>query len=185
MENPAEQLKTVPLTLLLPDLLSQFNKPTLLGQRGVTLTKIEMDAIAGALQEGTLLPETVAKIIPALQVIVQESISLLDAEFGLSFRQALETTDISEVAQWETTADFLEIANIKSNAELRISAGTSVLAFLGDVTLADYLLIVIAIDEGVNDVDAMIAKRALSTYAKIDIDAEDWLEKVKIFTTET
>lgn len=179
MQNPAEQLKTVPLTLLLPDLLSQFNKPTLLGQRDVKLVKADMDAIAIALQTDKPLPEISTAIIPAMQDIVRESIAQLDDRFGLSFRQALVTSDISEVAEWETTADFLEIANIKSNAELRISAGTSILAFLGDVTLADHLLTVIAVDGGANDVDAMIAKRALSTYATLDIEAENWLEIIQ------
>ncbi|MEO1288352.1 MAG: hypothetical protein AAFV93_11330 [Chloroflexota bacterium] len=179
MTNPAEQLKTVPLTILLPDLLRQFNKPTLLGQRGVTLTKTQMDAIAQAIQNKQSLPDDTQAIIPAMQAIVHESITLLDEKFSLSFRHALQTTDISQVAKWETTADFLEIANVKSNAELRISAGTSILVFLGDATLADHLLTVIEVDAGANDVDAMIAKRALSTYAEIDIDTEDWLSKIQ------
>ncbi len=179
MQNPAEQLKTVPLTILVPDLLKQFNKPTLLGQRGVQVSKHEIDAIGEVLVEEQSLPDIVVDINLALRDIVQESITLLHEKFGLTFEQALQTSDISEVADWETTADFLEIANEKSNAELRISAGCSLMAFLGDVSLAEHLLTVIKVDEGANDVDAMIAKRALSHYAEVDIEAKDWLERIK------
>ncbi|GAB5492267.1 MAG: hypothetical protein Phog2KO_24820 [Phototrophicaceae bacterium] len=179
MQNPAEQLKTVPLTILVPDLLKQFNKATLLGQRGVRLTKIELDAIGNALAEGQVLPDNISAINTALSDIIQESVDLLAEKFSLSVEQSLQTSTISDVADWETTADFLEIANEKSNAELRISAGISLMVFLGDVSLADYLLTVIRVDAGANDVDAMIAKRALSHYAKIEIDADDWLETVR------
>lgn len=179
MDNPAEQLKTVPLTILVPDLLKQFNKPSLLGQRGVTLTKSDMDAIAEALEQQHPLPANTQAICDALADIVRESVTVLDEQFSLSVEQALQIHDISEVAAWETTADFLEIANIKSNAELRISAGCSLMAFLGDVSLAEHLLTVIKVDAGTNDVDAMIAKRALSTHTQIDIDADDWLAQIK------
>lgn len=185
MQNPAEQLKTVSLMILVPDLLKQFNKITLLGQRGINLSKLEMDAIAEALINRQALPEKVAAINAAMRDIVQESITLLDKKFSLSFEQALKTSDISAVADWETTADFLEIANEKSNAELRISAGCSLMAFLGDVSLADYLLTVIQVDAGANDVEAMIAKRALSHNANIDIDAEDWLTKIAKLINQT
>ena len=148
MQNPAEQLKNVPLTILVPDMLKQFNKLTLLGQRGINLSKVEMDAIAEALTESKTLPEKVPAINDALHDIIHESLALLDKRFGLSFEQSMKTTDISDVADWHTTADFLEIANEKSNAELRISAGCSLMAFLGDVRLAKYLLTVITVDDG-------------------------------------
>ena len=180
MQNPAEQLKTIPLTILIPDLLKQFNKLTLLGKHSINLSKIEMNAIAEALTEQKALPEKVPVINNALYEIVQESITLLDNRFKLTFEESLKTTDISDVAEWQTTADFLEIANEKSNAELRISAGCSLMVFLADTRLADYLLAVIRVDDGLNDVDAMIAKRALSHYAKLDIDAEDWLAKIEV-----
>lgn len=179
MQNPAEQLKTVPLSILVPDLLKQFNKPTLLGQRGVNLTKIEIDAMGEALAKGHDLPKNIADINTGLGDIVQESVTLLQEKFSLTVEQALKTSNISDVAEWETTADFLEIANEKSNAELRISAGCSLMAFLGDVSLAEHLLTVIEVDAGANDVDAMIAKRALSHFAQIDIDSEGWLETIK------
>lgn len=178
MQNPSEQLKTIPLTLLIPDLLKQFNKPTLLGQRDVTLTKSDMDTIAQALEVGEPLPSLTQDIANALADIVQESINLLNEKFSLSFEKSLRTTDISDVADWETTADFLEVANYKSNAELRISAGTSIMVFLGDLRFASYLMTVIEVDANANDVDAMIAKRALSQTLSININADDWHNQV-------
>lgn len=179
MQNPGEQLKTLPLTILVADLLKQFNKPTLFIQRGVNLTKAEMDAIATALEKQQALPEKVASINDALADIIGESLTLLDNKFGLSFEQSLRTLDISDVAEWETTSDFLEIANEKSNAELRISAGVSLMVFLKDVRLVAHLLTVIRVDDGINDVDAMIAKRAISHYTGVDMDATDWLVQVE------
>ncbi|MGJ3238856.1 MAG: hypothetical protein ACFE0Q_09140 [Anaerolineae bacterium] len=184
MQNPAEQLKTLPLTILVPDLLQQFNKPTLLGARDVQLNKAQMDDIAQALTAQDDLPERVNAVNQALYQIVQESVHLLDTRFGLSYEQTLRTTDISAVAEWETTADFLEIANHKSNAELRISAGCSLMAFLGDVRLAEHLLTVIRVDDGANDVDAMIARRALSHYSGVPMDTEDWLAQVRAYLSD-
>jgi hypothetical protein len=86
---------------------------------------------------------------------------------------------MNAIGGWESTADFLELANTKSNAELRISLGASLLAFFGDKRAAEQLFTVIELDAGIEDVDALIAKRALSAYAKIDLDSADWEEKVK------
>jgi hypothetical protein len=86
---------------------------------------------------------------------------------------------MSDISGWQTTAEFLEIANHKNNAELRISAGTSLMVFLGDVRLAAYLFTVIHNDNGLDDVDAMIAKRALSHYTRVAVDAADWEAKVR------
>ena len=179
MQNPSEQLKNIPLSMLIPDLLKQFNKPTLLAQRNITLTKSDMDAISKSLTDDADLLDIVPSLTNALADIVQESVDFLHDKFGLSFEQSLRTTDISQVAAWETTADFLEIANHKSNAELRISAGTSLMVFLRDLRFANYLLTVIDVDDNTDDVDAMIAKRALSHTLKVAIDSENWLEMIK------
>ncbi|MEO0597122.1 MAG: hypothetical protein AAF126_13500, partial [Chloroflexota bacterium] len=167
------------LTILLPDLMKQFNKPTLLGARDVTLTKAQMDAIATALTEKNTLPDTVPAINDALADIIRESENELQDRFSLDFATALRTTDISAVAEWESTADFLEIANHKSNAELRISAGASLMTFLGDGRFGHHLLSVIDVDAGINDVDAVIARRALSQFAGVAYDAGNWREAVE------
>jgi hypothetical protein len=174
-----EQLMQVPLQQLVIDLLRQFNKPTLLGKHRVSLNKAEMDMIAEAVAHQDTLPTMAQEINAALAQIVQESVAELQTRFGLTFAESLAKIDLSEVSDWQTTAEFLEIANHKSNAELRISAGTSLMVLLGDVRYADYLFSVIDVDGGLDDVDAMIAKRALAYHTQIGLDAEDWETQVK------
>ena len=181
-----EQLMQVPLQQLVTDLLRQFNKPTLLGKHRVSLNKPQMDGIAAAVTKQDTLPAIVHEINVALSQIVEESVADLQTRFGLTFAESLAKTDLSEVSDWQTTAEFLEIANHKSNAELRISAGTSLMVLLGDVRYADYLFTVIRVDSGLDDVDAMIAKRALAHYTRIELGTENWETRVKgILQNET
>jgi hypothetical protein len=175
----ANQLLQVPLPLLIPDLLRQFSKPTLLGKYDINLSKAEMDNIAERVEKRETLPDSVVAINDALADIVRESVDELQQRFGLTFAQSLAKTDMSDIGGWQTTAEFLEIANHKNNAELRISAGTSLMMFLGDARLAAYLFTVIHNDNGLDDVDAMIAKRALSHYTRIAVDIADWEAKIR------
>jgi hypothetical protein len=172
MLNPSEELKKLPLAILLADLLKQVNKPSLLGARNIRLSKEEIDAIAAKVEADKALCD-------ALLDIVQESVTELKERFGFSYGESLKTQDMSVIGGWETTAEFLELANHKSNAELRISLGASLLAFFGDSRGAEHLFTLIEIDAGLNDVDALIAKRALSHYAKVDLDSADWEAKVR------
>jgi hypothetical protein len=174
-----QQLLQISLHYLVTDLLRQFNKPSLLGKYGVILNKAQMDIIAEAVSNQAMLPALVQEINSALAQLVQASVAELQSRFGLTFAEALAKTDLSEVGDWQTTAEFLEIANHKSNAELRISAGTSLMVFLGDVRYADYLFTVIQVDAGLDDVDAMIAKRALAHYSQIELGTENWEIHVK------
>jgi hypothetical protein len=170
--NPSDQLKKLPLATLLADLLKQINKPSLLGARGIRLSHEEITKIAETV-------EAEKALLDAIFDIVQESLDELKTRFGFSYEESLKTQDMNAIGGWETTADFLELANTKSNAELRISLGASLLAFFGDKRAAEQLFTVIEMDAGIEDVDALIAKRALSAYAKIDLDSADWEEKVK------
>jgi hypothetical protein len=170
--NPSDQLKKLPLATLLADLLKQLNKPSLLGARGIHLRHEEITKIAETVEAEKALRD-------AIFDIVQESLAELKSRFGFSYEESLKTQDMNAIGGWESTADFLELANTKSNAELRISLGASLLAFFGDKRAAEQLFTVIELDAGIEDVDALIAKRALSAYAKIDLDSSDWEEKVK------
>lgn len=174
MTNPQTQLMHLPTAVLIADLLKQFNKPTLLGHGTSRLTQVQIQQIATAAAQKTGLPDLVTAIKQRLAAIIDESLNELQERFDLSFVQALQTQDISQVAHWETTADFLTIANIKSNAELRVSAGSALMTFLGDDRYRTYLWLVIAIDAGINDVDAMIAKRALAHRSGMALDSEAW-----------
>jgi len=168
--NPAEQLQHAPIGDLIILLLKQFKH--LIAEQGITLTTADIEAIAREI--GSVPPELRA----AIAHLVAESVDYLKTRFNLSFAESL-AQDMDTIGGWETTADFLEIANHKSNAELRISAGASLLAFLGDTRFADALLAVIAADDGLLDVDAMFAKRALSHATGVEFAATDWTTQVR------
>lgn len=172
MLNPSDELKKLPQAILIADLLKQVNKPSLLGARGIQLSKEDIDRIAATSEADKDLRD-------ALLDIVEESLHELKERFGFSYGESLRSQDMSVISGWETTAEFLELANYKVNAELRISLGASLLAFFGDKREAEHLLTLIEADAGLNDVDALIAKRALSHYAKLDLDSPDWEAKVK------
>jgi hypothetical protein len=149
-------LQTAPLSELTVLLLKQFRR--LLAERGVSLTTEDIDAIGTDRAQHVLA----SRIVPIVAQLVAESENELHTRFGMIFAQAL-STPMDKITGWETTAEFLELANHKSNAELRISAGASLLAFLGDSGYTAHLACVIADDDGRMDVDAVIAQRALDS----------------------
>ena len=159
------------LTLIL---LRQFKK--LLAQQDVQLTDAAMRTIADQVEaRAPLLAEGVAAR-QALPVIIQQSVDLL-AGWSLTFAQSLQADMTALDHLWKTTADFLDLANEKGNAEIRISAGASLHTLLGGRDYLPYLKQTIAHDLETNkslDVDAMIARRALLHAAQIPEDAADW-----------
>ena len=159
-------------------LLRQFR--WLLAERGVDLTDARLRKISQATAERQPLPAEVAAICDVLAALIVESEAVL-AEWGLDFAQSLATT-MNDIGGWETTADFLDVANHKVNAELRISAGAALMALLSDAQYAPYLLQAIDHDletQGRLDVDATIARRALLFAAGIEPDDTDWLAKLR------
>ena len=175
LKNPADALDKAPIADLIDMLLKQFKR--LLKDRGVTLTSIEARQIADVVAAGHAPGKTKA-ICVAMRAIVEVSLVLLQNRWGLAFAQAL-AADMNTIGGWETTAEFIEIANEKENAELRISAGAALLAMLGDRTYLDRLLDVIAHDAGANDVDAVFARRALLFASGVEASAKDWLAQVR------
>ncbi len=174
-KNPAQQLLTMPLAEVLTLLLRQFRRP--LAAQGFSLTMDEEQALATAIATGEDHPKQVA-LIAAMRAVVDESLALLQTRWGFSFARSL-ASDMSAIGGWETTAEFIEIANEKSNAELRISGGSTVLVFAGEVAYAPYLLDVIEADNGAGDVDAVLAQRALCHAANVALDDTAWLAKVQ------
>ena len=80
------------------------------------------------------------------------------AQWGLTFQQSLDTP-MDKIPGWETTAEFLELANEKVNAELRITLGAALtLAQFGERRFAPYLEYLAAGDYGD---ETVIARRAL------------------------
>ncbi|MDX1991685.1 MAG: hypothetical protein SF029_04825 [bacterium] len=164
-------------------LLRQFKR--LLAERGVKLTDAETQQIGESVAQRAVAQridagEQIPAIRAAMVEIVAESVQVL-GQWNLTFAQSL-ATPMTEMPGWETTADFLELANEKVNAEVRVSAGSSLLVALGDVRYAHFLVEAIEHDLealGQLDVDAIIGRRALLFASGIDGDAPDWVEQVR------
>lgn len=174
--NPAQQLYDVPAQALILDLLKQFKR--LLHERQIERSSQQLEALATAAAAHKPLPDGTEALVATLKTLVAESEAVLHERFGLSFAQSL-ATDMSSIGGWETTAEFLDVANHKSNAELRISAGSALLLFLGEPRYVAHLFTVLEADGGLDDVDAMIAKRALAHHSRIALDTENWLAAVR------
>jgi hypothetical protein len=174
--NPAQTLLDAPLGDIVVLLLKQFKR--LLEEQQLALPTAEIERIGQAVVAYAPLPTTSATLPTALWQLVQASLTVLQTQFQLDFATALHT-EMSAIGGWTTTADFLELANQKSNAELRISGGTTLLILLGDARAAPYVLQVVAADRGAEDVDALLARRALCHAARVDVHAADWLAQVQ------
>lgn len=177
-DNPVDSLRTLPLEMISADLLKQFNKPTLLGKHNLTYSKQGIDEIAAQIS-AKVTPADYDALCAALLALIAESEAELQTRFGMDFAHSLATQDLSAIGGWETTSEFLEIANHKSNAELRISAASTLLLLLGDIRPAPHLFTVLAADGGLDDVDALLAKRALAHHTGIALDSPDWEAQVR------
>lgn len=174
--NPAYQLLHAPFADIIKILLPQFRR--LLEQRDIQLTQADIETLSNSITEKTI-PADYEVLKEAFRDIVQESIAELQNRFNLNFAESLHAS-MKQLVDWEktTTANFLEVANHKNNAELRISAGSSLLVAWGDLQYADYLLTVIEADGNADDVDAVIAKRVLAHVSDISLDQKDWLQAI-------
>lgn len=161
--HTTQTLKTMPHDALVGLLLGQF-KP-LLAAHGVPLPQSPPH------------PNAVPQVLAALHAIIGQSETTLQ-RWGLRFAQSLQT-GIDTLPGWQTTAEFLAIANQKTTAEQRIASGAALAALLGDARHAGYLLDVIAHDGGADDADALIARRALSFLTHTPTDTPDWDAQVR------
>lgn len=153
--DPISTYQNAPLNELLAILLRQFRRP--LAGRGVELSDAEAEALAERIVARKALGEKAEAIRVALVELVAESEALL-AGWKLTFEQALDT-EMGDVPGWESTAEFLEIANEKANAELRISTGSILLVALGDEQYTARLRFLAGRED---DLDGVIARRVLA-----------------------
>lgn len=170
--------RAAPLAELLAILLRQYRRP--LAGHGIHLSDREAETLAGQIAGGNAPEEQIQPLRGALIALIDESRQTL-ARYGLTFRQALDT-DMTDIPGWESTAEFLEIANEKANAELRISTGAALLAALGDTRYTADLLFLVErgeADPDAGDLDAVIARRALLFAAGIDGNDPDWHDKLQ------
>ncbi len=158
-------------------LLRQFKR--LFAQRGVELTEAEIQHIGKQAANRKLLSGKTQPVLVALRDIIEESVGVLK-QWDLTFAKSL-STEMTDISGWESTADFLQIANEKGNAEIRITAGSSLAVILGEPRHAVFLLQAVDHDlkaDGQLDVDAIIAKRALLYASRVDVEASDWRDQV-------
>ncbi|MBN8620215.1 MAG: hypothetical protein J0L63_15000 [Anaerolineae bacterium] len=168
----ARTFADAPLDELLAVLLRQLRRP--LAAHHVDLTDAEAQRLAAERVQGHL-PSRAAELTTALEALVAESEAVLQS-FGLTFQQSLDA-DMSTVGGWETTAEFLEIANQKANAELRITLGAALaLVFGADRRHAPLLFHLAA---GAYDDETIIARRVLSFVSAVPPDAPDWLQRLQ------
>jgi hypothetical protein len=133
MRDRGPTLANAPIEDLLTILLRQFRRP--LAAQGVTISDADAAQIAADLAARTPDMPQRSAIREALVAVIAESEAVL-GKWGLSFETALNTT-MDAMPGWETTAEFLEIASEKANAELRIAAGAALLLALGDARHRD------------------------------------------------
>ena len=184
MIDPAQNVESWEFDKLVTILLRQFKR--LLAEHEVILNDADMRRIGEQVAEREPDKEELTTIAQTLDTIVQESVDVL-SQWNLTFEQSLYT-DMNDMPGWETTAEFLDIANEKINAETRITAGTSLMVALNAPKHAAYLIQAIEYDLKINrslDVDAAIAKRCLVFSANVDSNAEDWLSSVKNWVNST
>ncbi len=143
-----------PFADLLAILLRQLRRP--LVDHGATLTDPEADALAQAICARAEPDSTAEAVHAALIALVAESEAVL-AQWHLTFAQSLDA-QMNDIPGWESTAEFLDVANQKANAELRISTGAALLAALGDQRYVPLLHLLV---ERNDDPDGIIARRVL------------------------
>ncbi len=156
--SPAAHLLTAPTADLINLLLQQFKRPFV--EHEIDTSPEALHLIAEAAAAHQPLPPNGDSICPLLQSIIRESEAALHEGFDFTFAESLYKT-MEDVTGWTSTAEFLDRANDKSTAELRISTAALLLAFLGDAAFVAHVHTVLAADEGTQDVDGVLAMRAL------------------------
>lgn len=174
----ADLAHTAPLDDLLSVALRQFKRP--LAGLDVDLSTADVQTIAtAAAAQQPPSPKAVA-VRDALVTLVEDSLAVL-AGWNLTFQQAM-TTDMDAMPGWETTGEFLEIANEKGNAELRIASGAVLLAALGDLRFGDDVLYLATQDDG--EFENILARRLLLHLSGTDASAPDWAAQVQAWVEQ-
>lgn len=175
--NRTQLYDSAPYAELLSVLLRQYRRPLL--ARGVPISDADADQMAAAIAEGKPAGDRHDAIIRALRDAVAESEGVLSG-WGLTFAQSLDAP-MDAIPGWESTAEFLALAEQKANAELRIATGAALLVAMGDKTYAAHVLTLIERERrsGEIDLDTVIARRALISRSGVNPRDPDWLEQAK------
>ena len=155
--RPREKLNKAPISEVLLMLLSHLRAA--LADAGLALSGDANRELAAALASGDPHPSREA-LTTTLTALVDDSLKALQAGWNLDFAAALGA-DASALGAWETTAEYLELANKKAELETRIVTASALLVAAGRGEYAQHLQDVIAQDAGAMDVDAIVAGRIL------------------------
>jgi hypothetical protein len=169
----ASLASSAPLDELLTLYLRQLKRP--LAAQGVPLNDADIHDIVRGIVSRTPPNAQAEAVRAALVALVTESEGVL-AQWNLSFEQALDT-GMDAIPGWESTAEFLDIANEKSNAEIRIAAGAVLVSALGDLRYAPHLLALAARKD--DDVDNAVARRVLQFLSGTDAKVPNWLDQAR------
>ncbi|MBK9122017.1 MAG: hypothetical protein IPM16_02705 [Chloroflexi bacterium] len=183
MRNRADNVRSWTIEELILILMRQFKR--LLAERGADLNDAQMRDLAQAVADnrGGSTDDTLSTIRNALNRVTAESEALL-AGWGLTYTESLKTS-MEDMPGWDTTADFLSLANEKVNAELRISAGSALRLLLGESEALRNVLTTATHGAGdPEDVDAVIALRAMAHFFGADAtDSKGVLEASEAWLT--
>ncbi len=163
---------TAPIQDIIDISLRQFRRP--LANYDIDLSASDITDIATTVAERQPLTEKALQVRDGLVRAVAESETVL-AGWELTFAQALRTP-MDNMPGWETTGEFLALANEKSNAELRIAAGSVLVLALGDARYREHIMLLLNHPE-LDDVSAIMARRVLEFVSgKADAAARQWLQ---------
>ncbi|MCY4021416.1 MAG: hypothetical protein OXG39_18560 [Chloroflexi bacterium] len=174
-----DRLAKAPLQEILHLLFRQLDGA--LRQRDPSLDTSAWRDLIAALEAGET-PESVTRLAAVLIALVEDKLKTLRDRFSVDFAGSL-AADITQMTDWESTAEFLSIAEEKAQAEQEIVIASALLVACGRSEYASYLIEVIEDDAGALDVDAVIARRLLlhagaidATNADAPSQARAWLE---------
>lgn len=150
--------RNAPFAELMTVLLRQLRRP--LAAHGLDLTDADCERIGGEIARCERMTESGEKLRAALNAVIDESAGVL-GKWGLTFETSLKT-GADTLPGWETTAEFLELASDKANAELRFSTGAALLSASGDPRYLPTLQFLASGEAGeYSDVEQVIAWRVL------------------------
>lgn len=174
-DTAAEGLNRAPLGDIIFILLRHFRDA--LADAGLTLDADEARELAGAIADRRLHPKSQA-VTETVAARVDSCLAELQSRWQLDFAASLRA-DMTAIGPWRSTAEFLELANVKAEAETDIALGSALLVAGGRREYARYLLDALEHDAGAVDIDAVIARRVLLHISGVDVADADGLPQLR------
>lgn len=174
-DSPAEGLSRAPLSEIIFILLQHFRDP--LADAGLSLGADDARELAVAIAAGQGHAKA-NSVMQAVAARVDGHVDALQMRWQVDFAASLRA-DMTAIGPWRSTAEFLELANDKAEAETDIALGSALLVAGGRREYALYLLDAHAHDAGAGDIDAAIARRILLHVSGVDGSRADWQAQLR------